>query len=365
MFIVQQRWAARAVASVLIVALAVAGLGASSVGALEPESPPPQAPAEPAASAATTPIAEGLTSPLQIATTDHGEILVGQSFAGTLSVVRRDGSVRDLLTVPGESVTGVAPGPFGSVLFTQTVEDQSARVRYRDVFGGVHTLANTFRFEERHNPDSVNTYGFEDISAQCAAELPPDIGPPSYEGGINSNPYALLPTLFGVIVADAGANAVLLIDWAGRVHVLAVLPPQPGVVTADAAAELGLPECAIGLTYLSEPVPTDVEMTYTGDLLISTLAGGISAGSVYRLNPFTGSLRQMATGFAGAANLAIGPNGTVYVSELFGGRVSRIVNGGPELVAEVPEPAALEWNRGRLIVGSGVFGPGSLLSLTP
>jgi hypothetical protein len=140
-------------------------------------------------------------------------------------------------------------------------------------------------------------------------------------------------------------------------------------VTAENAAIVGLPECAIGLTYNFEPVPTDVEVGRWGILYVTTLPGGPedpslgARGAVYAVNPWNGDVWPVAGGFAGATNLAIGKHGTIYVAELFGGRVSKIVDGAPETVIELAQPAALEYANGKLYVSYDVFGSGKIATI--
>ena len=119
------------------------------------------------------------------------------------------------------------------------------------------------------------------------------------------------------------------------------------------------------MTYGFEPVPTDVE-AHGGKLYVTTLAGGPedpslgARSSVYRINPWTGAVDQLATGLLGATDLAVSPSGTVYVTELFGGRVVKLTSGGFETVVELPEPAAVEFARGRLYVAYDAFGSGKV-----
>jgi DNA-binding beta-propeller fold protein YncE len=152
-----------------------------------------------------------------------------------------------------------------------------------------------------------------------------------------------------VYVADAGANAVLAVDRDGDVSTLAVLPPAPLAVTAELAGGLGLPACTVGETYLLESVPTDVEAGKDGWLYVTSLPGGpeapgLNLGAVYKVDPRSGAVQLVARGFAGATNLAVGDKGEVYVTELFGGKVSVIPRGSstPQTFVEEALPAAVE-----------------------
>ena len=99
------------------------------------------------------------------------------------------------------------------------------------------------------------------VSPECAALWPTDqLGPITYTGVVDAHPYALALGDWGVYVADAGANAILHVDWFGNIRTVSVLPPQPVVIPADPTA-LGLPACVGGLTYNFEPVPTDIELS--------------------------------------------------------------------------------------------------------
>jgi hypothetical protein len=125
---------------------------------------------------------------------------------------------------------------------------------------------------------------------------------------------------------------------------------------------LDLPGCTLGATYAFEGVPTDVEVTRHGHLVVSLLPGGPedpslgSRGAVVHAVPFTKRSWTLARGFAGATNVAIGPRGRVYVAEMFGNRISVIRNHRPRPLVEVPSPGAVEYARGSLFVTTNVFG---------
>jgi hypothetical protein len=153
------------------------------------------------------------------------------------------------------------------------------------------------------------------------------------------------------VVADASANALLKVDNRGHVRTLAVLPPQPTEITAEMAEALGLPSCVAGVTYSFEPVPTDVEVGKDGFLYVTTLPGGPESpvlgarGKVWRVNPYTGAAKVIATGFLGATNLAIGKHGQIYVVELFAGQISVVRNGHPQPYLARPGVVAVETSR--------------------
>jgi hypothetical protein len=177
-----------------------------------------------------------------------------------------------------------------------------------------------------------------------------------------------------VYVADAAANAILSVRTdrrSSKPKVVAVLP----AVGTTATAELldGLPQCAVGHTYWFESVPTDVEQGADGWLYVTSLPGGpedasIGArGSVFKVNPYSGQVRQVAKGFVGAVNLALGPDGTIAVAELFGGdggtgQVTLVRPGSSKrTVLPLTGPGAVEWVTSRrsskLYVTTDAFGP--------
>lgn len=334
---------------------------------------PVAAPAE--AAAPSAPIVSGLAGPLQLAVGSDGTIYVSQSFAGKLTAVGKKGTT-DLVSTPGADIAGVAAEGRGTLTFTTTVFSEtgpSAQVKRVLPDGRVRVLADVGTYEATVNPDQINTYGFQGLSPECAAQIPAEVpGAEPYSGIVDSHPYsvAILPD-GSRIVGDAGGNDILRITPNGKISTVAVLPPAPTVVTAEAAAGIGLPECAVGQTYNFEPVPTDVELGPDGRLYVSSLPGGPedaslgARGGVFSIDLATGAVTKVAGGFLGATNLAIAPNGTIYVAEMFGNRISTVAGGGPQPFADVPTPAALEWANGKLYATVDVFGNGSVVTFTP
>jgi hypothetical protein len=333
----------------------------------------------PGASAMPTPsdpIAEGLASPLQIDVGHKGQVYVGQTdpetFEGTLTKVRRNGSTKDLATQPGE-IAGVASRGY-TVAFLFTGGDESGPItalKKRLPNGKVRTIANLQRFEEQKNPDGGQMYGFQGLEPECADQVPAEVGGGyPYPGIVESHPYALANAPGGGwYVADAAMNAILKVSASGHVKVVKVLPPQPLTVTEEIAAGLGLPECVVGADYNFEPVPTDVEVAKNGKLVVSLLPGGPETpelgarGSVHKINPWTGAITTLGTGLVTSTNVALGPHGKIYVAELFANRISVLRGGAPVPFVELPLPASVEYANGKLYVSYDVFGNGSITTI--
>ena len=307
------------------------------------------------------PITSGLVGPLGLALGPGGErdIYVSQSFASPGLLTRVKGGEAAVVHTEeeGVSVEGLAVDRDGSVLFTASaggMEPTAGLLKRRARSGAVTTVGDPFAYEQAENPDGRRDYGFHDLPAECAAQLPPHVDG-EYEGGVDSHPYAVAVLADGsYAVADAGGNTIVRVTRKGVVSTIAVLPAQPVLVTAENAEATGLPDCTIGRTYRFEAVPTDVEVGPDGQLYVTTLPGGPedaalgARGSVYRIDPETGRTRRLGTGFLGATGLAVTPEGRVYVAELFGNRVSRLVDGKAVELVDLPAPAALEVHRGSL-----------------
>lgn len=349
-----------------------------SVAALAAASLPLAALPSDAAPVVSAPLVSGLAGPLQIAVGSDGTLYIGEDFAGQLTRVTKQGTRSVVVTAAdGGEVAGVDATGRGTLVWTTTsgaTEETSATASalMRTLPTGASAqLADLFWYEHQYNPDQVNSYGFSGVSADCKSQLPPFIpnGGDPYAGVLDTHPYSVvtLPS-GGWVVGDAAGNDLLKVSPNGQISTLTVLPGQSVEVSEEAAQELGLPECAVGATYTAEPVPTDVELGPDGMLYVSTLSGDPAPGSVYRVNPATGAATQIARGFAGATNVAVAPTGTVYVAELFADRISKVVGSDIVPVADLPQPAALEWANGRLYASQFALGGpdgGQVVTLAP
>ncbi|REJ06987.1 ScyD/ScyE family protein [Microbacterium bovistercoris] len=259
---------------------------------------------------------------------DGPRVLVADGGTGVLGQLQPDGAIAPIVTGV-DGLSGVAVrGKWLAYTSTHTQMPEfintASGLNIRTP-KGVRIYADTHAWEVAHNPDEVNTYGPQSEDP-CVLSV---LGP-RYEGLIDSHAYSVASWDGKWIVADAGANALFEIDDSGHISTLAVLPPQSAKITEEAVTELGMPECLIGTTYDFEPVPTDVEVGSDGMLYVTTLPGGPESaalgarGALWRVDPATGDAEWLAGGFLGATNLALGKDGQIYVSELFGGKITEV-----------------------------------------
>lgn len=329
-----------------------------------------------------TVIDSSFVGPLGLAVGDDGTIYVGDAFVGELATIDRKGN-RETLVAAGTEVAGVDARGRGNVAFVQTEYEPGlpgdpapvvdALLRTVRPNGKTTDIASTEAYEQANNPDGANMYGFVGVPQDCLATLPEFI-PQPYAGIVESHPYAVAIADDGWFVADAAGNSVLHVGRNGQMSTVAVLPPVPNFVTAQAAALFGLDECFIGTTYYGEPVPTDVEIGPDGHLYVTSLPGGPEApgsGSVWRIDPATGAMTQVAVGLTSAVDLAIADDGTIYVAEMFENRISKIVGGAPVEHVAIEIPSAVEIGpdgylyaaNAPAVVGSP--SPGSIMRIDP
>lgn len=357
---------------VLAATLAAAALVLTAVA-------PAQAGSRPAPPTPTT-VVDGLYSPLSFGVDHDRTIYVAQvafdpTQSSTLTRVKPNGARTDLVTVNGE--LGAVSVIGGYVTYAETTYGDAGPVtliKKRSPSGRTSTVVDLGAAEARLNPDGNQSYGFVDdpLDEQCAAVWTEVTGlEPTYQGEVYSHPYGSV-ALPGVvtIVADAGGNTIWRIIG-GKAKPLWVLPATPYEVTAELAAEMGVPDCVIGKTYYGEGVPTDVELGADGMLYVSSLPGAPGesipgAATVYKVNPITGKARVATAGFFSASGLAVTPSGASYVAEIFPGQVSVACGRGAPtaFLTGLNGPAAIEYMRGKLYISTGALGgPGSIVSV--
>ena len=320
-------------------------------------------------------LADGLMAPFSLDIERNGTAWLTQNFPGVLTKVTARGERTDVLEGGGDEISAVSTRG-NTVYYAQVSPDgEHSRSALMSVTKGKAPVkvADLRAHEDRRNPDGVNTYGFVDLPESCASQFDPDAGPqqqPTYKGLIDTHPYASLATKSGVYIADAGMNAIIKVGHNGRVSTVAVLPPTPPVAVNAAVVELfGFPDCAVGYKYRFEPVPTDVELGPDGSLYVTSFPGGPedaslgARGAVVKVNPWSGKVKTVATGFVGATGLAVSQKtGVIFVAEMFGGadgtgQVSVVAPWGKRVVAAFPvnSPAAIELSGKHLYLTKDAF----------
>jgi len=155
-----------------------------------------------------------------------------------------------------------------------------------------------------------------------------------YSGGeVFSNPHSVAALDGGAAVVDAGGNALLKVDEAGGISVLAVLPPLVLEYTPAELAALGEAEETWGsdspqgeqaaaddelIEVPVQAVPTSVAIGPDGAYYVGQLVGGpypVGEASVWRIEEGL-EPEAYATGLSNIIDLAFGPDGTLYVAEI-------------------------------------------------
>jgi sugar lactone lactonase YvrE len=321
------------------------------VGSLALASPAQAAPTR----AAGEVLASHLVAPLSIAVAKSGTVYVTDNFAGGLWAIPKGGKAAPVYQATEKNAEVGAVSTFAKKV-SFAVNGKKKMLMQMKAGGKPTALANLGSWEVKKNPDQDQAYGFVAPTAECAAQWPvKEAGPPTYTGIVDSHPYSTYTTADGVYVGEAGGNDILWVGNDGKIKTIAVLPPTEVTVTQAAADSLHAPAC-VGLQYLLEPVPTDVELGPDGWLYVSSLPGGPeddslgANGRVYKVNPKSGKVKLVATGFLGTVDLAVANNGDIYVAELFAGAISTIKAGHDKATKHmaVPLPGAVEWTKDAL-----------------
>lgn len=165
------------------------------------------------------------------------------------------------------------------------------------------------------------------------AAVNPDGG--TGEEGIDSNPFDV-EALDGstALIADAGANALLVADRAGTIDWVATLPVEV-VSTANIKSLAGCPTpvpgtefvCGLPAAMPTQAVATSVAIGPDGAYYVGELKGfpaptGVS--KIWRIEPGTRhaacgtspACTVVADSFTSIVDLSFGPDGTLYVTEI-------------------------------------------------
>jgi hypothetical protein len=237
-----------------------------------------------------------------VATKSHG-FVVAENVSGQVTRVGVHG-VRRLLFGGANGVAGVAIGPrrVYAVLGGDDETGPAPAAKYKpssvlrsDARGRhVRVVADLAKYELRRNPDR---------QVQFVDGKPVDA---------LSNPFSMLKTRYGLLVADGGANDVLRVNPRnGRVSTYFVPPTVkdvPACLAPGAQANPGTVGC--------DPVPTGIAV-HGRSVYISTLGAEVpGAGRVYKLNGRTGKVQHVFKGLTAPTGIAVNTNGAIFVSEV-------------------------------------------------
>jgi len=231
-----------------------------------------------------------------------GSVVAADAGAGIVEIRKGVGTL--VAQLPG--VTDVAPIGHGDMFAITSVPFGGEGKLYRVSRGSTREIANLFDFETRVNPDG---------------------------GAIDSDPFDVEALTGGTaLVADAAANALLVVDQQGNVDWVASFPNQ--VVPTDNAKTLfgcpgsGNPFCGAPAAIPAQPVPTSVAVGPDGSYYVGELKGFPAPKGKSRIWKIDPGTRHAACGsspachlvadggFTSVIDLTFGPNGTLYVVEL-------------------------------------------------
>lgn len=310
---------------------------------------------------------EGLAGPLKVAHGSSGNILIAESFAGLLSSVAPDGAKTVMASAPGKELGAVSYSR-GTTYYFENVSgtdeepaaDGPALLKSIN-HGKTRTITDMTKWETKLNPDGKTVYGVRNAPRSCLDQAPWM----QSSGEVYSHPYATAVSRSHVYVADAGGNTLWKVNSHGKASVVKALPAEPVVIdeaVVASAAEIGLtvPDCMLGLTYWAQAVPTDVELR--GNWLYYSVLPGVpgeslSKGKVYKLNLHSKRSYVVASGLSAPTGIAVDDRGTVFVTELFGGGVSKIVKGKAVNVLPAPLASDVAISGHRMAVSTNALAP--------
>lgn len=335
-----------------------------------------------AAQAATAPVpapvttlASGLQAPFGL---DHtaGSVFVADNATGT--IVRITESTRRKAVVASGFLRPTGVARIGSQLAVVTGGGDPptfTRARGSSMLYLVRAgqrprpFANLLAYELKHNPDGQ-------LQFDPKTHKPLDS---------ISNPFAVIAGRGRnlVLVADAGANAVLAVSRTGRVSTYFV---PPVVTTGACHGQPNNDPAHAGC----DPVPTGLAYGPHNTLYVSTLSSEVPGqGRVYVLNS-RGRVVRVIRGLTAPTGVAVSPGGTVYTSQvLFGappgegpppagfnpasvGRIVQITPYNGRRYASVTMPLGLDFDGGRLYASTwaiasqlGIKGAGKVVRIDP
>ena len=191
---------------------------------------------------------------------------------------------------------------------------------------------------------------FVDVAAYEAAENP--------DGGeIDSNPFSLVDLGFGGVVSDSGANALLFADQEGNLSTLAVFEDR----MVDAPPFLGMPE---GAQIPMQAVPTGAAEGPDGAIYVGELTGFPFVPGAARVWRVTDEGQEVyAEGFTNIIDVAFDGSGNLFVLEMVAGGLLNATEDDPsssaaQIVKVMPDGTQMDIASDGLVFATGMaIGP--------
>jgi len=302
-----------------------------------------------------TVVRAGLDNPRQINILGRGQILVAETGRGARNPEGCDGRrctgrtgqvtvlngrtgravpvMDDLLSVAGPdgSFAGGASGAaarrprggFVAIVNGGPPGSQWGKLLGRGAKGNNYVIADISRFEQNNDPDGE---------------------------GVESNPYSVLALKGQILVADAAGDSILSVKR-GKVRLWALLPEYGPRVDA---------------------VPTVLSKGADGDIYVGELHSFRKGKAKVHRYDRDGNLLRSWGGFTSVTGVDRAEDGTLYVSELFGGncgfdqipscfpgRVVKVAPDGDRRYLPVPFPSGIAVRGQRAVVAAFSTSPGT------
>jgi len=313
------------------IASAAGAVAISGAAVLRPtfaqEASPEASPAEggppmPPLPEGATVVAEGLWNPMDLAFGEDGTLYIAESgIAGGGDEGPPEAAASPAAdATPAEAPPALVPGQISAVApdGTQSVLTTEAGGVGIDVFDGAVYVSQGGGSVEAGlipRPDE-NTLRAVDL-ASGEVRLVANLGEYEVENNpdgtdVNPNLYGLGITDDGTIyVADAGGNTIYAVDAAtGDFSLFAVVPNLTDLTGATPTAE----EAAMQ-PGPRQPVPTGVAIDAGGYINISLLSEGWNGPSILAYAP-DGTYTEGVSGLSMIVDIALGPDGLLYASQL-------------------------------------------------
>ena len=305
------------------------------------------------------------------------ELCFGMTGAVTMVADGIDAQVGDALPSNADETGTFSTGPHDSAEGADgtiyTVVGLGATAPDRDGVAGVIDIASHFgtlmMLDDAGSWVEVADLTAYEFENNVAGDFYPneetgEIDPES--PNLESNPYAVIAVDDGVLVVDAGANAVLHVSADGTIAPFAIFPAE----MVEAPDFLGLPP---GTLIPMDAVPTSVAVGPDGAYYVGQLTGfpfPVGGAKVWRLEDMNGDGDAMddgektvyAEGLTAVVDVEFGSDGTLYAVEIARNGLLAAEEAGPDdveavtgaVVAIAPDGSHAEVASEGLILPGGV-----------